>query len=193
MSDESPASQPAAFSIVRIFVLLLIVAAVGGAGAGVAWLWNTEFGQPARASGRVTWKGNPVTIGVVMAQHQSDPTLGPIGKFDEDGRFELLTNMQPGIPVGTYKLKVASYSNGMPPQPLVPAAYTEFATTPLIVQVTGDPEKDFFEIELEGELPESSGGRPRPDSEESPADNTEAESPSVEDAADPGEGLPQNQ
>ena len=191
MSDsvESPASAPeSAFSVARVLAVLLAVAAVGG----IIWLGSwlstlTAAGTP-KAHGRVTWNGEPVTKGAVMAKHESDPTLGPIGSLDQEGRFELLNNMQPGIPTGRYKLRVASFSDGMPPRPLVPKVYTEFSTTPIEVDVSANPDKNYFEIELKGELPAQSQGPPTgpasPEAESSD-DSPESENTTESDADTP--------
>ena len=116
-------------------------------------------------------EGEPVTTGAVMAAHQTKPTVCPIAGLDEDGHFELSTDSIPGAPVGQYKLKVAAFGGMMGNTPLVPKEYTELSTTPLLVQVTGDPNKNFFEIELLGDLPPEPT-RPEPVSNDGATEET---------------------
>lgn len=178
-SEPNPlsADRPSAFSIKRVMTMFLLVAAVAGIGVVGFLAATARMGGFTKATGRVTWNGEPVTVGAVMTEYESDPLLGTLGSLDENGNFELLTNMQPGAAIGQHKLRVASFSNGMPPQPLVPAHYTEFATTPIVIEITGDPDRDHFEIELEGEL---EGAEPPPE--------TSDDEPTIDDASGDSDG-----
>ena len=169
MTDKqatSPRPSGSGISIVRILTMLGVVLGIAGIGAGVMWFVNRDDGLMVTARGKVIWNGQPVTVGAVMSEHQENRSICPIGRLSEDGTFELLTNMQPGVPVGRYKLKIASFANAMPPVPLVPTSYTDFATSTLYVDVTRDPEKNVFDVILEGELaPQRGGGRPDAETE----------------------------
>lgn len=167
MSEESspapaPESAPASngFSIGRTLLLLAGFAAVAGIVFVVMEVAQSVGGDLVKATGRVTWNGKPVTKGVVMAQHDANALFAPMGLLDEDGQFELLTNMEPGINVGHYKVRVAAFTEGMPPKPLVPVIYTTFEDSPLTIDVSSDPEKNVFKIELEGEAPGDTGPSP---------------------------------
>jgi hypothetical protein len=76
--------------------------------------------------------------------------MGGIGFVDAEGRFDLMTNGQMGAYVGRHKVMVLLMS-GVPPRSLLPAEYGTASTTPLEMNVTGDPEQNQFEFHLTGE------------------------------------------
>jgi nitrate reductase NapE component len=140
-----------AVSIVRILTLLLVVGFIGGIGFFAMQIFS---GPPAKYAfrGQVLYNGQPVTTGAVMTQLQGNPIDIALGPLDEDGRFELSSNGEPGISEGVHKLAVSSMASGMPPRPLVPSEYLEIRTTPLQITVTSDPAANTIVLELEGEL-----------------------------------------
>ncbi|MCA8996320.1 MAG: hypothetical protein KDA80_05030, partial [Planctomycetaceae bacterium] len=143
------------FQVGRVLAAVFGIAVVGGVIFGMVEYIN---GMPATlvpASGRVTWDGQPVTIGAVMTQHVDDPFQSAIGAFDEEGRFELMTNGQPGAALGTHKVIVASYGPGMGTSPLVPQEYLKAESSPLSITISSDPQKNVFELEVIGEAPKS--------------------------------------
>jgi hypothetical protein len=107
------------------------------------------------ARGQVLWNGTPVTVGAVMTINDADPFSGAVGAFDSEGRFELMTNGQPGALIGQHKVRVASFGPGVSPPPLVPAQYAYFESTPLTMEVSRDASKNNFLFTIEGEAPES--------------------------------------
>lgn len=150
------------FSLVRVLVMLVIAVIVAGAGYGVWAVTSAPKGLVAY-TGRVLYQGRPV-VGSVMTQNLDDKFDSAGGNLDAEGRFTLDTNGEPGANVGRHKLVVVSFERGAPPRPLVPAAYTNLGTTPLMIEVTGDVAKNKGEFILEGSAPESAAGRPAPDS-----------------------------
>lgn len=162
--DSTVPGEAGTFSMLRVFVMLVIAVIVAGAGYGMWVLTNSPKGLIAY-TGRVLYQGKPV-VGSVMTQNLDDKFDSAGGNLDEDGRFTLDTNGEPGANVGRHKLAIVSFEGrGAPPQPLVPAAYTGIATTPLVIEVTGDPAKNKGEFILEGSAP--AAGRPAPDSSSS--------------------------
>ncbi len=155
-AEKEPPPTPG-FNVTRVAVTALILAVlVIGGFVGVEYFNNLKP-TLVKATGRVMWNGKPVTIGAVMTEHTDDPMQFSIGKFDEEGKFELSSNGEPGAALGTHKVKVASFGDGMFPPPLVPARYAVMGTTPLLITITKDPAKNHFELVLEGEAPK--GGR----------------------------------
>lgn len=155
MSHQPAPGSPApaaAFSIVRVFIILLVCGGIGGA----AWLLQQELQGPRPRyafTGQVLFQGKPVTTGSVMTQHAEDQFDAALGFLDEEGRFSLDTNGDPGASLGIHKVVISSMAPGIPPRPLVPAVYVDLKTTPLTLQVTSDPAKNKVVFELQGELP----------------------------------------
>lgn len=150
------------FSLLRVVFMVLILGAIGAAG----WYLLIREGGPLALvpyTGRVLYQGKPV-VGSVTTQNLDDLFDFAGGEIDADGRFSLSTNGEPGASMGRHKLAIISFERGAPPRPLVPAAYTNVATTPLVIEVTGDPAMNKGEFILEGSAPEPAAGRPAPDS-----------------------------
>ncbi len=163
-----PAATADRFNVLRVAIAGLCLVVL----AGVIFVMAVySVGPPQRlvqATGTVTWDGKPVTVGAVMTVLENDPTFSSIGALDQQGRFTLSTNGEAdGTAVGRHKLVVASFGDGMPPPPLVPAEYTTLPTTPLVIDVSSDPARNHFEIKLTGELPKR-GNRPPPREGEPP-------------------------
>ena len=158
------------FSAKRVLFVTLSIAAALAIGFGAYEYWSNLEHQIVKVTGRVTWNGSPVTIGAVQTQHTTDSFQAAIGAFDSEGRFELSTNAIPGAAVGTHKVIVASYGPGMGTTPLVPREYLKATTTPLTIDVSSDPSKNHFELEIVGDKPgneqagppENGGAAPEP-------------------------------
>jgi hypothetical protein len=170
------------FSVKRVLVAVVWLVFVSGLAFGAVMYWNNLELQIVKVTGRVTWNGNPVTIGAVMTRHAEDALLPGIGGLDKEGRFELSTNAVQGAAVGKHKVVVASYGAGMGTTPLVPAAYLKFDTTPFTIDVSSDPQKNHFELEIVGEPLKSSNedgsrekGMQRPPAEGTDQDAGKAE------------------
>ena len=155
MSAESENRMPAAgaaFSVVRVIVIVLIVGAIGVGG----WFVASELQGPRtryKFSGQVMFDGKPVTTGSVMTQHTEDKFDSALGTLDAEGRFSLETNFDPGATEGVHKVVISSMAPGFPPRPLVPVIYTAPGTTPLTINVTSDESQNTVVFNLEGELP----------------------------------------
>lgn len=164
--DRTVPADAGQFSLLRVFVMLVIAAIVVGGGYGIWALTNAPKGLVA-CTGRVLYQGKPV-VGGVMTQNLDDKFDGATGTLDEEGRFTLDTNGVPGANVGRHKLAVISFEDrGAPPRPLVPSVYTSLQTTPLVIEITADAAMNRGEFALEGSVPEpaaAAAGEPNPDS-----------------------------
>jgi hypothetical protein len=164
--------------------MVLVIAVIAGGGYAALQLINPGEAQLVKARGQVLWNGKPVTIGAVMTEHVDDPFQAALGALDKEGRFELDTNGIPGAALGRHKLIVASYEEGgVAPPPLVPSKYVSYNTTPLVIEITSDPEKNVYAINLEGELDRRRGPPPAESSEE-PQETEAAGADAAESAAD---------
>jgi len=159
--SEAPATSDR-FNFLRVGIAGLFLVILAGVIFVMAVQSVDDTPTLVQATGTVTWDGKPVTIGAVMTVLENDPAFSSVGELDENGHFTLQT-MVPGdgTVAGRHKLWVASFGNGMPPPPLVPAEYTTVKTTPLMIDVSADPDKNHFDIRLTGELPQR-GNRPPP-------------------------------
>lgn len=186
-SDGSQAdSSGSQFNIIRVLLTLLIIAVVAGGGYLV---WELQSAPPELVAftGRVLYKGQPVTTGGVLTERIDDTLMGAVGVLNENGEFTLMTNGEPGAYVGEHKLAVSAMSGGSPPVPIVPGHYTQPGTTPLRLVVKSDPSANKAEFILEEsaeqqakpDVPPRNGNgeqpaRPssQPDINETPAPNT---------------------
>lgn len=172
--DDDVSQQAPGLRLGRVFGGVVSVMIVIGLGfLGYEYWANREIAY-AKVTGRVMWNGKPITIGAVMTRHTRYEKEAAIGAFDKDGKFELSSNGRPGAAIGTHKVIVASYGAGMGTTPLVPAPYLKATTTPLSIEVTGDPSKNHFELEIVGDEPKTNsspggGGRPGGDGAEAAA------------------------
>src|SRR5262245_6286098 len=113
--------------------------------AGVFWVMDQPVLVP--VSGRIRFSGRTLENAFVLAipNRGGQSALSPL---DADGNFSLMTNGADGALTGEHKLVVKAFSGGMPPKPIVPAKYSEAATTHWTIKVTKGPANHFeFEIE----------------------------------------------
>lgn len=166
MADNSQAAQAAGqptggFSIVRVLVLVGGIVLVAGGGY---YAWETSQADRPKVpfTGVVLFEGRPVTTGSVMTEVIGNPLDFSMGYLDQEGRFSLETNGEPGASVGRHKVRISSLAPGIPPRPLVPPKYLETATSPLEIEVTTDPANNDVVFELEGTIPApaAAGGPP---------------------------------
>jgi hypothetical protein len=137
-----------------IVVPIVLLAALIGFGWALGWhepLLSAFKPGLAPAGGRVTYNGEPVTVGYVETSPVSRSGESALGAFGPDGTFELATNGQKGATIGEHRLMVVSVTPGMPPRPITPPRYAQAATTPLRITVTPDPTKNVFELSLTDE------------------------------------------
>lgn len=180
------------FSLIRVIAAAFTLVLAGGLAFGAYWYASNQQIVLVKATGRVMWDGKPVTIGAVMTEYEHDPIQVAIGAFDSEGRFELTTNGAAGAAVGKHRVIVASYGAGMGTTPLVPKEYLKASSTPLTIEVTTDPAKNHFELEVVGEAPKNEqwsggGGADR-------GENQEGERPSGEGSDTAPEAVsPQNE
>lgn len=180
LDDVSP--QAPGIRLGRVFGGVLSAMIVIGLGFFGYEYWSNRELVYVKATGRVMWNGKPVTIGAVMTRHTRFEKEAAIGAFDKDGKFELSSNGRPGAAIGTHKVIVASYGVGMGTSPLVPAPYLKAATTPLTIEVSSDPGKNHFDLEIFGDSPKvvsppAEEGRPGDDGVE--GDATEGAAPAA--------------
>jgi len=143
----------------------MIVAIAAGCGKSVR-------SGAAKASGRVTYKGQPLADATVTLVPQSGKGAGAAGLTDESGRFRLTTSGGEGAFPGAYKVTVTKTEeaaasaapktadiealqkadlqglkgapkSASPPKSLVPSKYTTAAKTPLSCEVTQGGKNEF--------------------------------------------------
>lgn len=174
----SESAPPSTFNLGRVLGTVLGIAILGGAGYLVTdYLTNRPLSF-VKVTGRVTWDGQPVSVGSVMTLPVDNPHQPSIGPLSAEGRFELTTNGVSGAVVGTHKVMVASYGSGAVPAPLVPGDYLKPATTPLTIEVTEDAAKNHFELQVVGKRP----GQSQPASESAPSGENRADVPGAADS-----------
>ena len=157
---DSPGSQ---FNIIRVLLTLVIIAVVSGGGY---FVWELQSAPPKLVAftGRVLYKGLPVSVGGVLTELADSALMGAVGALNENGEFTLMTNGEPGAYVGEHKLAVSAMSGGSPPVPIVPGHYTQPSTTPLRLVVTSDPSANRAEFILEESVEEKSNSAVPPQS-----------------------------
>ncbi len=152
--------------------LLLFGLILGIAGWFVSVWWNSPDGQLTwerllslddtpplvKVTGQVLYKGKPVTEGSIVTEYPRNGLFGGLSILDQDGRFELMTQVDgkyhPGAYVGEHVVAVFSFgpsTGGGPPAGLVPSKYLTHRSSPLRMKVTSDPEENVFVFNLEGE------------------------------------------
>jgi hypothetical protein len=141
-SAATTEAQPAARWLAIIALVALTASGCGEKG------WVT-------VSGKVTYKGQPVTVGMLTFLPDApggQPLSGPV---DQNGEYRMPAGKAAGLRCGTYKVVVYSTSDGPTPENpnaketwLVPKKYGAVATTPLTVTVTegGGPQTFNFEL-----------------------------------------------
>lgn len=83
-------------SFVYFFSITSLLVCFTGCGSGL-----TEV------KGKVTWNGNPVDKALVSLFREDEGPLAAVnGLTDSSGEFTLLTNGEPGVPSGKYKVTV---------------------------------------------------------------------------------------
>ncbi|WP_435008364.1 hypothetical protein P12x_005592 [Tundrisphaera lichenicola] len=129
---------------------LVATLALSGAGCGA----KSEFPDTLPVSGKVTYKGQPVTKGTVTFQpDQGQPATGAI---QADGTYQLSTFAEKdGALPGHHKVMIiatdgdpnmmpGSSPGYKPPKDLVPKKYNSLTTSGLEAEVTADkPVQDF--------------------------------------------------
>ena len=191
--DRTVPGETGSFSLLRVFAMVVIAVVVAGGGYGV-WSLTNAPRKPVAYTGRILYQGKPV-VGDVMTQNLDDKFDSAGGTLDEDGRFTLDTNGEPGANVGRHKLAIISFERGAPPRPLVPAVYTNIATTPLLIEITGDSAANHGEFTLEGSVPEpaaAAAGIPTRGSApiDQPPVPDELPAPDLSAPSDPSDSLP---
>lgn len=150
---------------------LLVVIASGCGGKGITIVPVT---------GTVTWNGNPVSRADVGFMREAvggkEPAPPATAVTGEDGGFRLMTNGHDGAVPGKYKVTIQKSSkadmniprplpegfhtdiqymmaHNLVPYALLPPQYAGSDKTPLTLEVSADPEKNKFEIKIEGAAP----------------------------------------
>ncbi|MDA1014035.1 MAG: hypothetical protein O3A00_06230 [Planctomycetota bacterium] len=98
-------------------------------------------------AGKLSFDGKPVADGFVETRligKDGKMTLGGLSKIEEDGSFNLVTDIEGkleiGVYSGTHKMVVRWSETGpgqLAPTWLVPARYIDFASTPIEFEATG--------------------------------------------------------
>ena len=138
----------------------MLLGIVAGGSYGI---WTSLQTPPTlvQFTGRVVYKGKPVTTGGIATLRLDDQLDSATSALDSEGKFALETNGEPGAYVGRHKVVISSMTPTMPPQPLIPGVYGSMATTPLVINVSTDPKKNTLEVVLEGSLPGAGSTPPR--------------------------------
>ena len=159
--DSAPVVRAATgFSIFRVIRTVVLLGVVAGGSYGI---WTSLQTPPTlvQFTGRVVYKGKPVTTGGIATLRLDDQLDSATSALDSEGKFALETNGEPGAYVGRHKVVISSMTPTMPPQPLIPGVYGSMATTPLVINVSTDPKKNTLEVVLEGSLPGAGSTPPR--------------------------------
>ncbi len=159
--DSAPVVRAATgFSIFRVIRTVVLLGIVAGGSYGI---WTSLQTPPTlvQFTGRVVYKGKPVTTGGIATLRLDDQLDSATSALDSEGKFALETNGEPGAYVGRHKVVISSMTPTMPPQPLIPGVYGSMATTPLVINVSTDPKKNTLEVVLEGSLPGAGSTPPR--------------------------------
>ena len=96
----------------------------GWGGAGLLLLFGSGCGDNGgprneAVSGTVTWKGQPLDQGT-MEFVPADGQGVPVGAVIQNGRYQLLRT--PGLPPGTYQVRISSRKGSRPPRSNIPDA-----------------------------------------------------------------------
>ena len=122
-------------------------------GVGVAVWFLTGTGS-ARVTGQVTFAGKPVAMALVTFVGEAEKNKNPIVALtNEQGVYTLVSNQGGGVRTGKYKVMVTkeALKDGTIPATkelqkarnsgllvnVLPAAYEDNSTTPLLVEVRG--------------------------------------------------------
>jgi hypothetical protein len=130
---------------------------------------SSGVGTTFPVAGQVTLDGRPLAAKSATVLFKPDAARGnkstfePVGRVDEDGNYELLTQGKRGAPPGWYKVIVTAL-NEDPKHPsgphrerrpvarsLVPARYGLAATTDLAVEVVENPAAGAYDLKLKTE------------------------------------------
>lgn len=164
-SPAAPRPTGTSFSVQRVLLGVLLLAAVGGAGAGAWWYFMVKEPPIYPVHGVAYLDGEPMTEGVVMTYYAGRPELlGGMAGIGKDGRFEFTTNDKSGLYAGEHKIMVSLMSGGFPPVTLIPEKYASPAHTPFSVVVDEETQKTPLKLELIGrkEPPGSLGSAAEP-------------------------------
>jgi hypothetical protein len=110
-----------------------------------------------KVSGQVTFKGKPLTTGVVVFHHADDRMPMAKGDIQSDGSFALSTYRPgDGAAAGSYQVTVHAFTPGhgvegqdadyRPPQPIVPVKYTRIDQTTLTATV--EPRENVINLDV---------------------------------------------
>lgn len=135
----------------------------GGLAAALACLSigcgsESGIGRLIPVSGKVTYKGAPLTTGAVILV--ADAAKGnatkhePRGPIDEEGNYQVSTAGSPGAPPGWYKVAVVTNKPANPKNPyavtgsLLPKKYSSANTSELAIEVTENPGEGAYNLTL---------------------------------------------
>ncbi len=161
-------NQPAAksFQLGRLLVAIIPLAILVGGGL-YAWGYLdlseklSRWGRPTLVpfKGRVMFEGKPLPGAIVDTQFADQKLDGAMGSTDEEGIFELSTDLvegrQLGAFSGTHKITVrrpdptATGGAGMPPM-MTPPEYNDFSKTPLTITVDRSAAGKIVDVVMEG-------------------------------------------
>jgi hypothetical protein len=130
---------------IRSWLLILLLPAIVGCGSGLA-----------SVSGTVTLDGQPIAggaevRGTVTFTRPDGSGVPAVGVLDENGRYELSTGGQKGVPPGSYQVAIVATRIIIPEpgatpsgRPITPRQYASAKTSGLTAEVTtGDNTHDF--------------------------------------------------
>jgi hypothetical protein len=124
-----------------------------------------EIGTVYPVSGRVLRNQEPIRVqsGYVVLKpdtaNGNETTFEPSGTIDADGNYVIYTRRRKGAPPGWYKVVITATgetpkptkgrSTSRPvPKPVLPAKYGQAKTTPLSIEVVGNPSEGAYDLDV---------------------------------------------
>jgi len=142
--------------------IIVIVAFVAYVFGGLSFVNN--FFQPklVAVKGLVYWNGEILEGGTIETEHETPGVRGASGNVNTDGSIALQTMVNgqfvDGVYAGRHKVIIRQVDRTAPrgasmPPPSSPEKYLTFKTTDLEIDVSRDPAKNNFKLEMLGKGP----------------------------------------
>jgi hypothetical protein len=148
---QQPLGTDPGFSVIRVAITVVVLSIAVG---GVYFAYDLALGGPPvlyPVHGVVFLDGEPMPAGVVLTVHTGG-NVGAVAAIDENGKFELMTNGEPGAFGGEHKVTIAWTDGGFPPFSYLPEKYGSEADSGFSIDVESDTGETPWKIELFGRL-----------------------------------------